>query len=183
MTLAGAALVAIMRRYLGGLLDPEISLLEVHKLMYFLQEAGEPLRLEYAKHLYGPYAENLRHVLRHVEGHLVTGYDDVNDAPTKPLAIVSGAEDAANALLATAPETRERLDRTERLVDGFESPFGLELLSTVHWVATREGARDLQAVVRAVHGWNARKQRFSPQQIRIATERLASHGWVDVALD
>ncbi len=32
--------------------------------MYFLQEAGEPLRLRFTKGLYGPYAENLRHVLR-----------------------------------------------------------------------------------------------------------------------
>lgn len=41
----------------------------IHKLMYFVQEAGEPLRLRYTKALYGPYAENLRQVLAHVEGH------------------------------------------------------------------------------------------------------------------
>jgi hypothetical protein len=39
--------------------------------MYFMQEAGEPLRLQYVKHHYGPYAENLRHVLNAVEGHLI----------------------------------------------------------------------------------------------------------------
>src|SRR5690606_16644171 len=52
-----AALVELMRRYLGGLMDPSVSLLEVHKLMYFLQTAGEPLRLRYVKGPYGPYAE------------------------------------------------------------------------------------------------------------------------------
>ena len=51
-----------MHRYLGGLMDPFVTLLEVHKLMYFMQEAGQPLRLRYAKAPYGPYAENLRHV-------------------------------------------------------------------------------------------------------------------------
>ena len=73
MTEGRAALVELMQRYLGGLLDPFITLLEVHKLMYFMQEAGEPLRLRYVKAPYGPYAENLRHVLRAVEGHLIAG--------------------------------------------------------------------------------------------------------------
>ena len=53
----------LINRYLGGLMDPFVTLIEIHKLMYFMQEAGEPLRLNYAKHHYGPYADNLRHVL------------------------------------------------------------------------------------------------------------------------
>src|SRR5574337_2036708 len=61
MTAARAALVGLMQRYLGGLMDPFISLLEVHKLLYFMQVAGEvSLRLRYVKASYGPYAENLR---------------------------------------------------------------------------------------------------------------------------
>ena len=64
MTTGRAALVVLLHRYLGGLMDPFVTLLEVHKLMYFMQEAGEPLRLHYAKAPYGPYADNLRHVLR-----------------------------------------------------------------------------------------------------------------------
>src|SRR5271165_52736 len=85
MTAGRAALVVLMQRYLGGLMDPFVTLLEVHKLMYFMQEAGEPLRLQYAKGPYGPYAENLRHVLRTIEGHLVSGYADGGDAPDKQL--------------------------------------------------------------------------------------------------
>ena len=64
MTPGRAALVELVNRYMKGLLDPTISLLEVHKLMYFMQIAGEPLRLQFIKGPYGPYAENLRHVLR-----------------------------------------------------------------------------------------------------------------------
>ena len=73
MTPGRAALLGLMRRYLGGLMDTSVSLLEVHKLMYFLQETGEPLGLDYAKAPYGPYAKNLRHVLSRIEGHFVTG--------------------------------------------------------------------------------------------------------------
>jgi len=57
-------------------MDPSVSLLEVHKLMYFAQEAGEKLRLRFVKALYGPYADNLRHVLSSIEGHFISGYAD-----------------------------------------------------------------------------------------------------------
>ena len=66
MTQGRAALVTLMDRYLGGLMDPFVTLLEVHELMYFLQAAEEPLRLRYVKAIYGPYAENLRNVLTRI---------------------------------------------------------------------------------------------------------------------
>lgn len=129
MTAGRAALVELMHRYLGGLLDPFVTLLEVHKLMYFMQEAGEPLRLQYVKHHYGPYAENLRHVLRTVEGHFISGYADGGDAPDKPLNLVPGAIEEARTFLDQHEGTREHFDRVTQLVEGFESPYGLELLT------------------------------------------------------
>ena len=55
MTPGRAALVGLMNCYLRGLMDPFVTLLEVHKLMYFMQAAGEPLRLKFVKATYGPY--------------------------------------------------------------------------------------------------------------------------------
>src|SRR5262249_45880945 len=49
MTAGRAALVLLMHRYLAGLMDPFVTLLEVHKLMYFMQMAGQPLRLRFTK--------------------------------------------------------------------------------------------------------------------------------------
>jgi O-acetyl-ADP-ribose deacetylase (regulator of RNase III) len=181
MTPGRAALVVLMHRYLGGLMDPFVTLLEVHKLMYFMQEAGEPLRLQYAKAPYGPYAENLRHVLRAVEGHLVSGYADGGDAPDKQLELVPGAVKDAEAFLAQKGVTRERFDRVGKLVEGFETPFGLELLSSVHWVASRENVRTAEEAVSKVYAWNERKKRFSPRQIGIAFETLRAKGWLQAA--
>jgi O-acetyl-ADP-ribose deacetylase (regulator of RNase III) len=178
MTPGRAALVELMHRYLGGLLDPFVTLLEVHKLMYFLQEAGEPLKLRYKAGLYGPYAENLRHVLHTIEGHLVAGYDDGGDAPDKPLTLVPGAVEDAGAFLAAHLETRERFDRVAALVEGFESPFGLELLATVHWVMSRQGASNLDDVIEHTYAWNERKRQFTPRQIGIAVDVLTAKGWV-----
>src|SRR5690606_36805227 len=128
MTAGRAALVGLMDRYIAGLLDPFVTLLEVHKLMYFMQEAGEPLRLRYVKAPYGPYAENLRHVLSAIEGHLVTGFSDGGERPGKEVSLVPGAVEDASRFLADHPETRERFDRVAALVEGFETPYGLELL-------------------------------------------------------
>lgn len=178
MTPGRAVLVSLMDRYLAGLLDPFVSLLEVHKLMYFMQEAGEPLRLRYKKALFGPYAENLRQVLNVIEGYFVSGYADGGDAPEKQLEIVPGAAADATAFLAAHPETRARFERVASLVEGFETPFGMELLATVHWVATREGVADPAAAVEAVHRWNERKRAFSARQIRLAWDVLASKGWM-----
>lgn len=181
MTPGRAALVALMDRYLGGLMDPFVTLLEVHKLMYFLQEAGQPLKLRYEKGPFGPYAENLRHVLSAVEGHLVSGYQDGGDAPDKRLELVPGAVADSSAFLEREGETRARLDRVADLVGGFETPFGLELLATVHWVATREGGTKSDQAVKLTHGWSERKKRFSPRQIGIALDALGTKGWLSSA--
>lgn len=183
MTAGRAALVELMNRYLGGLLDPFVTLLEVHKLMYFLQEAGEPLKLRYKAAPYGPYAENLRHVLHAIEGHLIAGYDDGGDAPDKTLTLVPGAVKEAAAFIAEHGETRERFDRVVALVDGFESPFGLELLSTVHWIMRHEPVHALPDVVARTYAWNDRKRQFTPRQIGIAADVLIRQGWAQPLAD
>lgn len=179
MTDARAALVGLMQRYLAGLLDPFISLLEVHKLLYFMQVAGEAsLRLRYVKAPYGPYAENLRHLLLSVEGYLTSGYTDGVDDPEKPLELVPGAIGDAERYLEGHPNTQRRFERVADLVKGFETPFGLELLSTVHWVSAQEGALTPDEAIAATFRWNERKRRFSPQQIALAWHVLQNKGWL-----
>ncbi len=179
MTLGRAALVSLMRRYLDGLLDPFVSLLEVHKLMYFMQVVGEPLRLHFEPGPYGPYAVNLRHSLRDMEGHLISGYADGGATPSKQLELVPGAVEDADAYLREEPVTKNRLDGVADLVEGFESPFGLELLATVHWLASEHPqARDAE-IVGHTYAWNDRKKQFSERQIRVALRVLRAKGWLN----
>jgi O-acetyl-ADP-ribose deacetylase (regulator of RNase III) len=178
MTAGRAALVELMNRYLRGLLDPTVSLLEVHKLMYFMQEAGEALRLQYQKAHYGPYAENLRHVLNAVEGHFISGYADGGDAPNKPLQLVPGATEDAARFLKQHPETQARFDRVSELVEGFESPFGLELLATVHWIVKTEAATTPEEIITRTYAWNERKRQFTERQIELAAQVLEEKNWL-----
>ena len=73
MTAGRAALVGLMDQYLRSMLDTSVTLLELHKLLYFLQIAGEPLELRFQKGHLGPFAENLSHVLIAIEGYLRLG--------------------------------------------------------------------------------------------------------------
>jgi O-acetyl-ADP-ribose deacetylase (regulator of RNase III) len=178
MTVGRAALLGLMRRYLAAVMDPTVTLLEVHKLMYFMQEAGEPLRLNYQKAPYGPYAENLRHVLSHIEGHFTSGYGDAEDRPDKPLELKLHASEQAETFLAEHEATRQRFDRVADLIKGFETTFGMELLSTVHWVANREEATTPEEAVTKIHTWNSRKRMFESRHIHLAWERLREAGWL-----
>jgi O-acetyl-ADP-ribose deacetylase (regulator of RNase III) len=181
MTEGRASLVILMQRYLQGLLDPFVTLIEAQKLMYFMQIAGQPLNLEYEKGHYGPYAKKLSHVLNKVDGHFVSGYQDGGDQPFKELIIVPGAYEDAQAFVAEMPEVQNRFTQVASLVDGFETPYGLELLATVHWVATHEGARSYEAAVERIHNWNDRKKAFTPRQVAIAFDALESKGWLAAA--
>lgn len=182
MTAGRAALLGLMRRYLAALMDDAITLLEIHKLMYFMQEAGQRLRLQYVKGTYGPYARNLHQVLNKIEGHFIVGFGDGSESPGKVIEYDPVALEAAERFLADQPETQQRFSRIEELIQGFETPYGMELLSSVHWVACHEDGHartSPDAAVAAVHGWNDRKrQLFKPDHIRVAWNSLRELKWL-----
>lgn len=176
---AATILLALRNYYIAGY---ESSWLEVQKLLYFLQVSGQKLNLSYEKGRYGPYADNLRHVMNRLESHYVTGFGDGTVTPMTQIRLLPGAADEATAFLGQTKYNRTgALDRLTSLIEGFESPYGLELLATVHWLISREHVDkdDPSGVVSAVHAWNDRKATImKSDHIRIAMQRLSEQGWV-----
>ena len=168
MTAGRAALLGLMNQYLSAVMDPFVSLLELHKLMYFMQELGEPLKLNFKQAPYGPYSENLRHVLNVIEGHFISGFGDGEDDPRKAIEPQPIAMAQAKDFLNSHAETNKRLQTVSELISGFETPYGMELLATVHWVGSKNGARSVADAVAKVHSWNDRKKMFSPAHIELA---------------
>jgi O-acetyl-ADP-ribose deacetylase (regulator of RNase III) len=177
MTVARALLIKLMMQY--ARFAYRLTLLEIQKLAYFLQESGMNLKLRYVKHLYGPYAHNLNKVLEILEGHHIRGYGDTQK-PDVEITLLPGAEKAADRFLQKDPNAAEHLERVADLVDGFETPYGMELLASVHWVAVHDGeACDAESAVVSMGRWSDRKrQLFKPEHIRLAWERLQADGWV-----
>lgn len=178
MTAGQAALTGLMDRYTRALLDPFVTLQDMHRLLYFMQESGEPLGLRYRKAAHGLYAENLRQVLNETGGHFISGYADGGSSSGKQLELVPGAVGDAELFLEDHPETRARFDRVAELVEGFESSFGLELLATVHWVAAESPTATPEDVVAGTYAWDERKRQFSEGQIRLALDVLREKGWL-----
>jgi O-acetyl-ADP-ribose deacetylase (regulator of RNase III) len=177
MTSGRAAVIAVMSRY--ALAGYSLTLLEVQKLLYFLQEAGETLTtLKFAKDRYGPYADTLRHVLDKMDGHFIQGWGDGANKPETQLEVVPEAATEAEAFLGGESQTHERLSRVAELIEGFETPYGMEILSTVHWVATRENAASAEDAIRLTHAWSPRKALFAPDHIRAAWSALNQKGWI-----
>lgn len=173
-----AALVLVARDYLARAIDPVLTLLKVHKMMYFLQVRGEKLNLNYVKFAYGPYADNLRHFLMRTEGHLLYGFRNAGDDPHLELHLVPSACEDAAAYIKNCPDTARRIREVGALTDGFESNDGMELLATVHWVCTREGADTRERAYELVHAWNRHKQQFSEHQVNAAYDRLREQKWI-----
>jgi O-acetyl-ADP-ribose deacetylase (regulator of RNase III) len=119
MTPARALFVKLMDAYAA--LEYSRTLLEVQKLAYFLQEAGEPLRLRYEAGHYGPYAANLNKVLEVMEGHFIRGYGD-SQKPDAEIELLPGAVEEATRFLEDKSESRARLKRVAGLIEGFETP-------------------------------------------------------------
>jgi O-acetyl-ADP-ribose deacetylase (regulator of RNase III) len=178
MTASRALLVKLIEQYTT--MAYRLTLLEIQKLAYFLQEAGEPLQLRYEAGTYGPYAPNLNKVLERLEGHFIRGYGDSQKRDTE-ISLLSEAVEEADTILADQQASLTRLQRISDLIEGFETPYGMELLSSVHRV-TRHVASpvtDPADAVVAVHNWNQRKRSmFKPSHITTAWQRLQEQGWL-----
>lgn len=187
LTPASALVAELVRRY--AVLGFECSLLEVQKLAYLLEYAIEtsasqnPLKLAFEAHRYGPYADRLRHLLNGMDGTYL--HCDKRLADASPLDLVrfedSQRDRIAAYLKAEGKDYLTGLEETTALIDGFESPYGMELLATVHWLIHRAGAESsVAAVMQGIKQWPggagsaARKARiFDERVVALALERLA----------
>jgi O-acetyl-ADP-ribose deacetylase (regulator of RNase III) len=153
LTVNRAAVLTLFGRYL--LPDYRLTALEAQKLAYFLQICGQPLKLNFVKGRYGPYAENLNHALQALEGHFIRGYGDRTQ--DMRILLLPNAIAEAEQTLNEDDETAERVARATRVIEGFETPYGLELLSTVHWAFQAIGSKDAEELSDYIRAWSPRK--------------------------
>jgi O-acetyl-ADP-ribose deacetylase (regulator of RNase III) len=181
MTRSRSLLIHLLELY--GIPGYRLTMLEVQKLAYLLQTAGEPLKLRYVKHKYGPYADNLNHSLQRIEGHYIRGYGD--RSREAEIYVLPEGRKAAQTFLETELNAKERLEQVSYLITGFETPYGMEMLATVHWVAQEnpQAAKDVEVAIALVHEWSDRKRKlFKTEHIRKAWQRLHEQGWLSTAI-
>jgi O-acetyl-ADP-ribose deacetylase (regulator of RNase III) len=188
LTPARALVAELVRRY--SVLGIECSLLEIQKLAWFLERSIErlgtddPLKLQFAANKYGPYANRLMHLLEDLDGSYLRCTKRLGDAtPFDAIWFNDAKKEYVAAYLSSADARsyRPALEESTAIIEGFESPLGMELLATVDWLLSREGAAPTVESIRAgLSRWPGgpkaaeRKQRlFDDRLLRLALERLA----------
>ncbi len=187
LTPARALIAEIVRRY--WILGIECTNLEVQKLAWFLQRMiqqlrlDDPLKLHFTANKYGPYADNLRHLLNGLDGSYLHCEKRLADAsPLEPIWFEDSKKAEVWEFLQTDPARPylPALERTTSLIDGFESPLGMELLGTVDWLLDVEhcepNVKSLRAGLAHWPGGRAAAQRkqnlFQDQWLELAVNRL-----------
>jgi O-acetyl-ADP-ribose deacetylase (regulator of RNase III) len=189
LTPASALVAEAVRRY--SVLGIECSLLEVQKLAYFIERCvtslglRDPLRMQFKADRYGPYSDRLRHLLNDLDGAWLTSEKRLADAG--PLDRIYFRDERRTALaqyLASEPAAHYRpaLARLSEIIDGFESPLGMELLATVDWLLAHERAEGtIEGLRKGLREWpagNAAARRkeglFDDRLLGLALNRLAA---------
>jgi O-acetyl-ADP-ribose deacetylase (regulator of RNase III) len=188
LTPARALIAELVRRY--WVLGMECSLLEIQKLAWFLTQSVErltpgsnPLNLKFEANKFGPFAHNLNHLLNSLDGSYLRSDKRIADAdPFDVIWFDDQRKEFVQAYLQSeAKAFAPALEETAALIDGFESPFGMELLATVDWLLTKEHvAPSVEAVREGLQRWpvpGAAKRKaalFHDDAIGIALDRLTN---------
>ena len=185
LTAARALMVELIRRY--EILGIGCSLLEAHKLAWFLQRViiqlqtvKNPLQLEFEALHYGPYADKLRHLLDKLDGHYLRS--DKRIADSSPLDVIRfnyyQKQHVQQYLETQCRDYLSALEKTTAVIDGFESPFGLELLATIDWLVHRQHCEpEVTAIEQGIRNWPAGKK-WADRKARLFDQRI-----IGIALD
>ena len=187
LTPARAIVAELIRRY--WILGMECSLLEIQKLAWFLQRVIEAeglkneLKLNFEARNYGPYANNLDHLLNALDGSYLKADKRIPDSD--PLDVIA-FNDEKKALVeiylnSEGKDYLPALEKASEIINGFESPFGLELLSTVDWLLTEEGCEPtLESIKKGMASWPAGKKwadrklgLFDDKSLQVAIDRMS----------
>lgn len=173
---------AILLKSLGDLehvFHGEYDRITLQKLTYFLQVLGTPFNLKFSRNLFGPYSDTLRKSFIALEKQgMIKGFT----AAERLTHVMPGAYALADDYIGKTGknvEAQSTIDKLSRLIQGYESPFGLELLSSVHHLASEEGCTSLEDITKAMVNWNENKRNNYPTSvIRIAYDRLKDDGLI-----
>lgn len=149
------------------------SLFAANKLAYFLQRMGQPLRLDFKPHHYGPYAIGVEKVLYQLNGVYLKGLEQGQAAPFEALKLDYAKFDDVTDFIRTklSDQESQRLDQLMKLIDGFTSELSLEILATVDFIMDKHPSIQVDEIMEKI--WNTRKKElFKKEYVQIAYDHL-----------
>lgn len=152
--------------------DGYLTRITMQKITYFLQEIGVAFGLDFKRNEFGPYSADLKDAFESMERQgLISGF---TSQERETVVSKAGVELAMSFLQADQlTKANEMIERVSQLVDGYESPYGLELLSSVHYLANHEERKSVDDIVAALGQWGERKGlKFDAAVVDGAYQRL-----------
>ena len=149
-----------------------------NKLAYFLQRMGQPMKLQFKPHHYGPYAIGVEKVLYALNGVYLRGIEQGQVGPFEPLYLNYGkCTEIKQYVEKELPASdRERLAKLMELLRGFASDLPLEILATVDYLMQETPGMSLDGVTSAIARWSSRKEKlFKDEYIAIAYQHLQTN--------
>ncbi|MBR6363849.1 MAG: macro domain-containing protein [Alphaproteobacteria bacterium] len=141
----------------------ELGNIEAQKLVYFIGLVldRQDIIRRYKKHIYGPYFPQLNNALQDMSGTYLSG---IGDGQTQNhIDVMPGVMSEVDEYLEKRPYLLNAIQKIKKIIYGYETSFGMELLGTVHWVCTHENITSEADIVRHVHLWSDRKKSIMSQ--------------------
>ena len=187
LTPARALVAELVRRYL--ILGIQCTNMEIQKMAWFLQRTIEklglrdPLDLRFEANKFGPYADRLRHLMDGLDGSFLHCEKRLSDAgPMEPIWFEDSKREEVSSYLHSGESAvyLPALEATSKVIDGFESPLGMELLATVDWLLTKTDCEPIVNAIRdGIAHWPAGKTAgnrklglFDDRMLEVALKRL-----------
>lgn len=141
----------------------ELGNIEAQKLAYFIGLVLDRPDIinRYIKHIYGPYFPQLNNALRDMSGTYLSGIGDGQHQ--NHIDVMPGVMEEVDKYIESKPYLQKAIDKIKKIIYGYETSFGMELLGTVHWVCTHNDIKSEQDIVEYVHSWNDRKKTIMSQ--------------------
>jgi O-acetyl-ADP-ribose deacetylase (regulator of RNase III) len=160
-----------LEKYFGGY----FTRLTAQKLVYFMQVLGCDFGLKYSRAQFGPYSERLHEIFKIMEKkRYISDYGGDEPRVTVTPSTFAASDDFLKSHEVDASHLARKLSL---LVEGYESPYGMELLSSVHFLAETEGITTQPEMSEALEAWNDHKRESFPRTaVTTALDRLFEDG-------
>lgn len=188
LTPARALMAEIVRRYC--VLGIDCSILEVQKLGWFVQrgvnrlKVHDPLQFDFGANKYGPYSHKLTKLLDNLDGSYLCCDKRLADAdPFDLIWFNPSKKDFVNAYLNSGEGKTysAALAWSSNVIDGFESPLGMEVLSTVDWLVEKQNiVPNTSDIIDGLRNWPG-EQAAGQRKLRLFDRRLVELALVQLS--
>lgn len=177
LTPARAMVLELIRRYL--VVGMDCTQIEAQKLIYFLERSiildnlDNPFKLNFEENRYGPYDAKIKYALNNLDGsylHIEEEQVSTNSFVYHLKLNTNQVSNIKNYLESDHIEYALTLDKVAKVIKGFESPYGMELIATVDWLINKKNVSpNIDDIKKSLHTWFAESgdKQWSERKLRV----------------